>query len=262
MNIVSEAERIAETVSPVPVIEARNITKEFGQGETLLEVLRGVSLRVEPGEMLAIMGPSGSGKSTLLGIISGLDAPTAGQVFINGREITNLSENKLADVRNREIGYVFQTFNLVATLSAEENVELPVQLDRRSRFHPGKRAREVLASVGLAERRKHRPAELSGGEQQRVAIARALVNDPLVIFADEPTGNLDSVNGAAIFTLLTELNRQTRKSFVIVTHDPSIARKCHRIVYMRDGQMVTEPMARPGVPMVPSAGTELVGATP
>jgi putative ABC transport system ATP-binding protein len=256
MNILDEAKRVVESTGTTPVVEARDITKEFGQRETLLEVLRGVSLRVEPGEMLAIMGPSGSGKSTLLGIISGLDAPTSGQVFINGREITHLGESKLADVRNREIGYIFQTFNLVATLSAEENVELPVQLDRRSRFHPGKRAREVLASVGLTERRRHRPAELSGGEQQRVAIARALVNDPLVIFADEPTGNLDSVNGKAVFDLLADLNRQTGKSFVIVTHDASIARKCHRTVYMRDGQLLKERTAEPSVQPEP------VGATP
>jgi putative ABC transport system ATP-binding protein len=259
MDILNEARRVAATTGKPPVIDARDITKEFGQAETLLAVLRGVSLRVEPGEMLAIMGPSGSGKSTLLGIISGLDSPTDGQVFINGREITNLSESKLASVRNREIGYVFQTFNLVATLSAEENVELPVQLDHGSRFHPSKRAREVLASVGLAERRKHRPAELSGGEQQRVAIARALANDPLVIFADEPTGNLDSVNGKAVFDLLVELNRQTGKSFVIVTHDPSIAQRCHRTLYMRDGLLLTERTAHASAP---SAQTETIGATP
>ncbi len=197
-------------------------------------------------------------RARLLGILSGLDTPTDGQVFINGREITHLSESKLASVRNREIGYVFQTFNLIATLSAEENVELPVQLNRESHFHPGKRAREVLASVGLTERRKHRPAELSGGEQQRVAIARALVNDPAVIFADEPTGNLDSTNGAAVLDLLITLNRETGKSFVIVTHDPSIAQKCHRTVYMRDGELTTE---RTSV-RVRSVEPAMIGATP
>jgi putative ABC transport system ATP-binding protein len=235
-------ETIESTVLPAEtaVIEARQITKTFGEGETLIHVLRGVELRAKQGEMLAIMGPSGSGKSTLLGIISGLDTATSGQVFIKGQEITHLSESALAEVRNREIGFVFQTFNLIETLSAEENVELPIQLDRRSRFNPSKRAREVLHSVGLGHRMHHRPSQLSGGEQQRVAIARALVNDPTVIFADEPTGNLDSAKGEAIMQLLLELNRETGKTFIIVTHDPNVAAQCHTTLFMRDGQFVTE----------------------
>lgn len=223
-----------------PVIEAKDVTKEFGQGETLVKALRGVNLRAEQGEMLAIMGPSGSGKSTLLGIISGLDTVTAGQVFINGREITHLSEGDLAEVRNREIGFIFQTFNLVGTLSALENVELPIQLDPHPQFDASKRAREMLQQVGLGDRMHHRPSQMSGGEQQRVAIARALVNDPLVLFGDEPTGNLDSANGEAVMELLKHLNQTTGKTVVIVTHDPNVGSQCHRTVFVRDGQIVTE----------------------
>jgi putative ABC transport system ATP-binding protein len=236
-------ERIDTTARVEPahaVIEARNVTKEFGHGEAAVHALRGVNLRAERGEMLAIMGPSGSGKSTLLGVISGLDVASSGQVFINGREITHLSESALASVRNREIGFVFQTFNLVDTLSAEENVELPLQLDPHSRFNPRQRARQILASVGLEQRARHRPTQLSGGEQQRVAVARALANDPSVIFADEPTGNLDTANGHAVIELLKQLNRDTGKTLVIVTHDPNIAAQCHRTVYIVDGLLATE----------------------
>ncbi|HEX6506770.1 MAG TPA: ABC transporter ATP-binding protein [Chloroflexota bacterium] len=228
-----------------PVIEAQAVTKEFGAGETLVQAVRGVDLRAERGEILAIMGPSGSGKSTLLGIISGLDTATSGRVFINGREITHLGEGDLATVRNREIGFIFQTFNLVTTLSALENVELPIQLDPHARFDPSKRAREMLEHVGLGDRLHHRPAQMSGGEQQRVAIARALVNDPSVLFGDEPTGNLDSANGEAVMALLKDLNRKTGKSVIIVTHDPNVGAQCDRTVFMRDGKIVTERTAVP-----------------
>jgi putative ABC transport system ATP-binding protein len=221
-------------------IEARGITKDYGQGEAVVHVLKGVDLRVNRGEMLAIMGPSGSGKSTLLGILSGLDYPTSGQVIINGQDITRLNENALAEVRNREIGFVFQTFNLIDALTAQENVELPIQLDPHARFHPAKRARELLASVGLLERANHKPSQLSGGEQQRVAIARALANDPTVIFADEPTGNLDSENGEIVLNLLKDLNERVGKTIVIVTHDSHIAAQCHRIVHLLDGRFIDE----------------------
>jgi putative ABC transport system ATP-binding protein len=224
----------------VPVIEAQGVTKQFGEGETLVQALRGIDLRAERGETLAIMGPSGSGKSTLLGIISGLDTPSSGRLFINGREITHLGESELAGVRNKEIGFIFQTFNLVSTLSALENVELPIQLDPHPRFNPSKRAREVLESVGLGDRMHHRPSQMSGGEQQRVAIARALANDPTVLFGDEPTGNLDSANGEAVMTLLKELNHTTGKTLIIVTHDPNVGAQCHRTLFMRDGQIETE----------------------
>jgi putative ABC transport system ATP-binding protein len=240
MLVQERVETAAHAEQAPAVIEARNVTKEFGRGEAAVHALSGVTLRAERGEMLAIMGPSGSGKSTLLGVISGLDVASGGQVFINGREITRLSESALASVRNQEIGFVFQTFNLVDTLSAEENVELPLQLDPRRRFNPRKRAREILAQVGLTQRARHRPNQLSGGEQQRVAVARALANDPSVIFADEPTGNLDTGNGHAIIELLKQLNRDTGKTFIIVTHDPNVAAQCHRTVYMVDGRLATE----------------------
>jgi putative ABC transport system ATP-binding protein len=190
--------------------------------------------------MLAIMGPSGSGKSTLLGCLSGLDAVTSGQVIINGTDITNLSENALASVRNRNIGFIFQTFNLVNTLTAQENVELPVMLDSKSKFKPSKRAQELLDTVGLSHRRRNRPTQLSGGEQQRVAIARALANDPEVLFGDEPTGNLDSTNGEAVMKLLEQLREQTGKTLILVTHDPRIADRCDRTVFMQDGQFMDE----------------------
>lgn len=221
-------------------IEAHEITKSFGEGESFTAVLKGVDLIVERGEMLAIMGPSGSGKSTLLGCLSGLDTVTSGRVMINGIEITRLGENSLASVRNRNIGFVFQTFNLISTLSAQENVELPILLNHHAKVDPARRAQELLDMVGLAHRRKHRPTHMSGGEQQRVAIARALANDPEVIFGDEPTGNLDSTNGEAIMHLLTDLRKQTGKTLILVTHDPGIAGQCDRTVFMHDGQLMRE----------------------
>jgi putative ABC transport system ATP-binding protein len=225
-------------------IEAHAITKSYGEGENQTLVLKGVDLVVHRGEMLAIMGPSGSGKSTLLGCLSGLDSVTGGRVVINGTDITRLGENALASVRNRNIGFVFQTFNLINTLTAQENVELPILLDGRSKVDPSKRARELLDLVGLSHRRKHRPTQMSGGEQQRVAIARALANDPGIIFGDEPTGNLDSANGEAVMKLLTDLKQQTGKTLILVTHDPSIAARCDRTVYMVDGNLCSEAAIR------------------
>jgi putative ABC transport system ATP-binding protein len=225
-------------------IEVHGVTKDFGEGESRVQVLRGVDLTIAKGEMLAIMGPSGSGKSTLLGCMSGLDTVTNGTVIINGTDITRLGENALAMVRNRNIGFVFQTFNLINTLSAQENVELPIMLDGHARFDPAKRARELLDMVGLSHRRKHRPGQMSGGEQQRVAIARALANDPEIILGDEPTGNLDSANGEAIMTLLKELKVQTGKTLILVTHDARIAARCDRTVTMHDGQLVDHPARR------------------
>ncbi|GAC1660108.1 MAG: ABC transporter ATP-binding protein [Acidobacteriaceae bacterium] len=221
-------------------IEGRRVTKEYGYGASKVEVLRSVDLAIRKGEMLAIMGPSGSGKSTLLGCLSGLDTVTSGQVFINGTEVTRMNENSLASVRNRNIGFVFQTFNLIGTLSAQENVELPIMLNSDSQFDPSKRARELLDLVGLGHRRSHRPPQMSGGEQQRVAIARALANDPEVVFADEPTGNLDSLNGEAVMNMLTDLKQRLGKTLVIVTHDPGIASRCDRAVFLQDGRFVRE----------------------
>jgi putative ABC transport system ATP-binding protein len=229
--------------NPEPcAIEAQGVTKEFGDGESRVQVLRGIDLAIAKGEMVAIMGPSGSGKSTLLGCMSGLDTVTDGRVIVNGTDITRLGENALAAVRNRNIGFVFQTFNLISTLSAQENVELPIMLDGHARFDPATRAREVLDLVGLFHRLRHRPTQLSGGEQQRVAIARALANDPEVIFGDEPTGNLDSANGEAIMRLLKELKLETGKTLILVTHDQGIAAHCDRTVYMQDGHLIDYPM--------------------
>jgi putative ABC transport system ATP-binding protein len=221
-------------------IEARDVTKSFGSGDNRTDVLRGVDLDVPRGEMLAIMGPSGSGKSTLLACISGLDGVTTGRVVINGTDVTRLGENALASVRNQHIGFVFQTFNLISTLTAQENVELPVLLNAHGRFSPSKRARELLEAVGLSHRRKHRPGQLSGGEQQRVAIARALANDPEILFADEPTGNLDSTNGEAVMHLLIDLKDRSGKTLILVTHDPDIASRCDRVIHMQDGVLTDE----------------------
>jgi putative ABC transport system ATP-binding protein len=215
---------------------AQAVTKSYGDGDARTDVLRGITLTVRRGEMLAIMGPSGSGKSTLLGCLSALDTVTSGTVTINGVDVTHLGENALARMRNEHIGFVFQTFNLINTLSAQENVELPMLLGGAIR-NPGERARELLDVVGLSHRRKHRPAQLSGGEQQRVAIARALSNDPAIIFGDEPTGNLDSYNGESVMNLLAEMKERMGKTLVLVTHDTRIADRCDRTVVIRDGRL-------------------------
>jgi putative ABC transport system ATP-binding protein len=220
-----------------PVIKGRRIEKEYGTGESVVRVLKSIDISIGAGEMVAIMGPSGSGKSTLLGILSGLDTPTAGQVVLNGRDITKLNEAALATVRNESVGFIFQTFNLIAPLTAQENVELPVQFNSHSKLNSGRRAKELLNQVGLSERAGHRPSQLSGGEQQRVAIARALANRPPIIFADEPTGNLDSANGETIMTMLRDLNSDLGVTVVIVTHDPRVAGQCHRIVHLLDGEV-------------------------
>jgi putative ABC transport system ATP-binding protein len=240
----TESARGSPAMASRRAVEAQAIVKEYGEGENRVQVLRGVDLLVPRGEMLAIMGPSGSGKSTLLGCLSGLDTVTAGRVLISGIDITRLCENALAGIRNQNIGFVFQTFNLIGTLSAQENVELPIMLNRHSRVDPGKKARELLEMVGLSHRRNHRPGQLSGGEQQRVAIARALANNPEVIFADEPTGNLDSQSGATVMDLLTDLNRTMEKTLILVTHDPGIAAHCDRVVTMQDGRLAARLPAR------------------
>jgi putative ABC transport system ATP-binding protein len=225
-------------------LQARGVTKEYGDGDNVIQILKGVDLEIRRGEMLAIMGPSGSGKSTLLAALSGLDSVTNGTIVINGTDVTRLSENQLASVRNRNIGFVFQTFNLISTLTAQENVELPILLNSKSRFSPSKRAQELLNTVGLSHRRHHRPTQMSGGEQQRVAIARALANDPEILFGDEPTGNLDSHNGEAVMNLLTDLQQQMGKTLVLVTHDPRIAERCDRTVYLADGRFTDRLAAR------------------
>ncbi|MEI7556054.1 ABC transporter ATP-binding protein [Candidatus Chlorohelix sp.] len=220
------------------ILEARNLIKELPMGREKLSILRGVNLKVEQGEVVAIVGPSGCGKTTLLGLIGGLDTPTSGTITIAGQELSRLSEDKLADVRNRTIGFVFQFFNLVPTLTALENVALPVQFDDKSRFQPEKRATELLTMVGLGHRLKHKPKELSGGEQQRVAIARALANQPAILLGDEPTGNLDSERGQEILELIFKLREELGLTVILVTHDPKVAARADRVLHMKDGQFI------------------------
>ncbi len=226
------------------IIETSNLVKEYEQGGRPLRVLKGINLAVEPGEFMAIMGPSGSGKSTLLNMIGALDRPTSGKVLIRGVDISTLSDNDLADLRNREIGFVFQFFNLIPRMDALGNVELPMAIAGVPRRERKERAAELLELVGLGDRFDHKPSQLSGGEQQRVAIARALVNDPSVLLCDEVTGNLDSKTGDEIMHLLRELNKEQGKTFVIVTHDPAVAQMTDRLVHIRDGQIVAEKRLR------------------
>jgi len=218
------------------VIRVENLTKTYQMGEIQVHALRGVSFSVRLGEVLAIMGPSGSGKSTLMNMIGCLDTPTSGEYFLEGELVSTLNDDQLALVRNRKIGFVFQTFNLLPRATALANVELPL----RYAGNNGNRkqlAQESLEAVGLGDRIDHRPNELSGGEQQRVAIARALVNEPAIILADEPTGNLDSKSGDEIMNLLLELNQKKGAILIIVTHDPEVAAVTNRIIHLRDGMV-------------------------
>jgi len=218
------------------VMDVRNITKSLPLGHERIEILKGISFQIVGGECTALVGPSGSGKSTLLGIIAGLDTPSSGQVFIDGIDITRLPESRLAAVRNQKIGMVFQSFNLIPTLSAQENVEVPLYVGKHQ-GSPAARARELLTLVGIAHRLHHRPAQLSGGEQQRVAIARALATDPAVVIADEPTGNLDAKNGENVLRLIAQLGEQTGKTFLIATHDPVVATHADRAIRIVDGRV-------------------------
>jgi putative ABC transport system ATP-binding protein len=217
------------------VVEAKDITKVYQMGEIEVHALRGLSINIAPGEILSIMGPSGSGKSTLMNILGCLDRPTSGEYSLNGESVATLTDDQLAEIRNRGVGFVFQSFNLLPRATALANVELPMRyaiLNGRNRKEV---AKDALEAVGLEDRIHHRPNELSGGQMQRVAIARALVNNPAIIMADEPTGNLDTKSGDEIMALLKNLNKERGTTLIIVTHDPEVAEQTNRIISIRDG---------------------------
>jgi len=221
------------------MIQLDGIGKIYQMGKRQLEVLHGVTLRIEKGEMVAIMGPSGSGKTTLLNLIGCLDKPTSGMYVLDGKEVSHLKAGELAQVRGQKIGFVFQTFNLLPQFSALANVEVGLRYSWNT-DHLRDKARQALTRVGLADRIGHRPTELSGGEQQRVAIARAIAKDPPLVLADEPTGNLDSRSGAEVMALLSSLHEEQGITLVMITHDPNIAHYCQRIIRLMDGQVVAE----------------------
>jgi putative ABC transport system ATP-binding protein len=222
------------------ILELRDVWKTYCMKEVETNALRGVNLKIETGQYAAIVGPSGSGKSTLMHILGCLDTPTRGKVFIEGRDISELNDDDLALIRRKKIGFVFQAYNLIGSLNAIENVALPMRFSGRSKSEAFRKAKELLARVGLEKRINHKPNELSGGEQQRVAIARALINDPDIILADEPTGNLDTKSGKEIFELVEGLHTKTRKTLIIVTHDLNLAGRAHHEIRIKDGQIVGE----------------------
>ena len=221
------------------MIIVRNLVKTLSSGSGRVEILRGIDLKVAAGEVLAIEGPSGSGKSTLLGLLAGFDLPTSGSIQLDNEEITTMDEDELALLRGRKLGFVFQSYNLIPTLTAEENVMLPMEL-RGDGPSVGQRAQELLTAVGLEQRFEHYPAQLSGGEQQRVALARAFAGSPSILLADEPTGNLDSTTGKMVLDLLLNLNRQQGTTLILVTHDSALSQLANRIIRLRDGKIVDE----------------------
>jgi putative ABC transport system ATP-binding protein len=223
-----------------PALQTRELTKVYGEGETAVHALAGVSLEIERGGMAAIMGPSGSGKSTLLHLLGALDTPSSGEIQLAGQRYDGLDDGELTRLRREKIGFVFQFFNLLPSLSAEENVLLPALIAGRRDVQMRRRATELLGRVGLAERADHLPAELSGGEQQRVSIARALLTEPEIVLADEPTGNLDTRSSGGVLQLLSELNESEGQTLVIVSHDPAAASTARRVVFLRDGRLAGE----------------------
>ena len=222
------------------IVTIRDLSKIYLQGEINVTALNRVSLDIAAGEFLALMGPSGSGKSTLLHILAGIDRPTSGECRVQDVDVTKLNESKLADWRNRNVGFVFQTFNLIPVLTAQENVELPLLLMRLSRKERRERVTAALGLVGLGDRAKHLPRQLSGGQEQRVAIARALVTDPMLVVADEPTGNLDSQSANDVLTVLQTLSRESGKTVIMVTHDPKAAAFASRQIHLEKGELISE----------------------
>jgi len=225
-----------------PVIDVRQLWKVIENPPRRVEILRDVSFSVPRGQFLAVMGASGSGKSTLLGLMAGLDTVTSGNIILDGIDITHLREDALARVRGRSIGFVFQSYQLVPTLTAEENILLPAELSGMN-GQPRRRAAELLERVGLTQRAQHYPVQLSGGEQQRVALARAFITQPPILMADEPTGNLDSVNGQHVLDLLVQLNREEKTTLILVTHDRNLAEYADRVITLRDGRVLTDELA-------------------
>ena len=223
-----------------PIIEAIDLVKTYQQGDRPLDVLKGLDLTVEPGEFSAIMGPSGSGKSTLLNMIGALDRPTSGDVFINSVDLGKLTDSQLAKLRNQQIGFIFQFFNLIPRMTAQGNVELPLSIQGAPRRTRRQRATELLDMVGLGDRLNHKPSQLSGGEQQRVAIARALANDPPLLLCDELTGNLDSKTGDEVMHLLRVLNKEQGTTVLMITHDPEVGKSTDRVIQLKDGLITGE----------------------
>ncbi len=225
-----------------PLIRTQDLRRDFQMGHQTVHALDGVSLTVEEGDFLGVMGPSGSGKSTLLYLMGGLDRPTAGRLWVRGQDLTALDENGLAAYRRQEIGFVFQFFHLIPTMTALQNVEFPMLFARVPPVRRRERACELLEAVGLADRVGHKPTELSGGEQQRVAIARALVNDPAIVLTDEPTGNLDSRTGAEVMQVLARLNQEQGRTIVVVSHDPAVVAFTGRCIHLLDGRIADAPV--------------------
>lgn len=221
------------------VIKIRNITRDFPLGQEIVKVLKGIDLDIERGEYVALMGPSGSGKSTLMNLLGCLDTPTSGTYELNGKNVSNMTDDELAEIRNKEIGFVFQTFNLLPRTTALENVALPMIYAGASKTDRTERAKEVLTNVGLADRMDHKPNQLSGGQRQRVAVGRALVNKPSIILADEPTGNLDSKTSDEIMKLFNDIHK-SGNTVILVTHEEEIAENAHRIIRLRDGMVESD----------------------
>jgi putative ABC transport system ATP-binding protein len=243
MTVVDpEAAWSAATAPAGPLLQAIDVSRDYPSGDTVIHALRGVTLAADPGELVAVRGRSGSGKTTLLNILGGLDQPTSGRVIIDGHEVSSMSEDELVDVRRRSVAFIFQSFGLVPILSAAENVEIPLRLVRAEARGRDARVRDLLELVGLGGRAKHRPHELSGGEQQRVAIARALANRPRILLADEPTGQLDSETGHVIMLLLRDVVRTEGVTAVVATHDPVMLDVADRVVELRDGELFEQPL--------------------
>jgi putative ABC transport system ATP-binding protein len=222
------------------VAKVENVTRTYQVGEVETQALRGINLGIDKGEFIALTGPSGSGKTTLLQLLGCLDQPTSGQVFINGREVTHLNRDQRADLRKQTLGFVFQFFALIPTLTAYENIEMPMLLNRQSPSARRERVMQLLQSVDLVDHARHRPDQLSGGQQQRVAVARALASNPSLILADEPTANLDTENGAQVMGIMQKLNQETGVTFVFATHDPRVIKFARRVIILRDGMLVED----------------------